>query len=227
MVGHHRGLHRGLGRRDQLLPHQQHLGGLGGLFLCQHGPLERVARGSPDAVPGLLRPVALLPPVVVLGRRGAAARAWREDATDLDPRCRMGTGRGRSARVLGRDRRRKPDKGQGRGNLQAVQRRHGKGRASLPLYLTARDIDTGGGRAPAPSPTSPNGATKCPPSPSTPSGPWPEPARSTPCSPAPSTCRAASSASAFMSPISSTAATSRRIAATTCSPPTSKWPRPT
>ena len=44
LVGHHRGLHRRLGRCDQLLPDQQHLRRLGRVVLCQHGALERAAR---------------------------------------------------------------------------------------------------------------------------------------------------------------------------------------
>jgi TRAP-type mannitol/chloroaromatic compound transport system substrate-binding protein len=39
---------------------------------------------------GLLRAVALLPPVVVLGRRGRPAGERRQAATDHDPRCGMG-----------------------------------------------------------------------------------------------------------------------------------------
>ena len=54
LVGHHRRLHRGLGRRDQLLPDQQHLGRLGRVVLCQHGSLERIARRPANAVPRLL-----------------------------------------------------------------------------------------------------------------------------------------------------------------------------
>ena len=46
MVGHHRGLYRGLVERDQLLPHQQHLGCLDWPLLCQYGPLERPAAAS-------------------------------------------------------------------------------------------------------------------------------------------------------------------------------------
>ena len=43
LVRHHRGLHGGLGRRDQLLPHQQHLRRLDRPLLRQHGALERSA----------------------------------------------------------------------------------------------------------------------------------------------------------------------------------------
>ena len=39
LVGHHRGLHGGLGGCNQLLPHQQHLRRLGRIVLCQHGPV--------------------------------------------------------------------------------------------------------------------------------------------------------------------------------------------
>jgi TRAP-type mannitol/chloroaromatic compound transport system substrate-binding protein len=45
---------------------------------------------------GLLRAVALLPPALVLGRRGAAAHRGRQARADLDPGCRMGAGRDRA-----------------------------------------------------------------------------------------------------------------------------------
>ncbi len=54
---------------------------------------------------------ALLPPVVVLGRRGQPARQRHQDAVDHDPGHRMGHGRGRGKGVLGRDRGGKPDQG--------------------------------------------------------------------------------------------------------------------
>jgi hypothetical protein len=44
MVGHHRGLHRRLGRRDRLLPDQQHLGRLDRVVVRQPAALGRTAR---------------------------------------------------------------------------------------------------------------------------------------------------------------------------------------
>ncbi len=61
-----------------------------------------------------------------------------QDGTDHDPGRRMGDGRSRAPRVLGRDRRRVRNQGQGRRDLQAVQRRHGKGRTAIPLRLIAK-----------------------------------------------------------------------------------------
>ena len=69
----------------QLLPHQQHLGRLDRLVLRQHGALERDSRGPTDPAAGHLRSVSLLPPVVVLGRRGEPPRPRYEDGADLDP----------------------------------------------------------------------------------------------------------------------------------------------
>ena len=93
----------------------------------------------PEDLQTLLRVICdqspLLSPVVVLGRRGQPARARHEDGADLDPRRRMGPGRGRSPRLLGRDRSRIGDQGQGGRDLQAVQRGHGEGRKAIPLRL--------------------------------------------------------------------------------------------
>ena len=74
LVRNHRRLHGRLGRRDQLLPHQQHLRRLDRLVLRQHGTLERDSRRPPDPPARHLRSVPLLPPVVVLGRRGEPPR---------------------------------------------------------------------------------------------------------------------------------------------------------
>ena len=120
LVRHYRGLHGRLGRRDQLLPHQQHLRRLDRLVLRQHGALERDSRGPPDPPARHLRPVALLPPVVVLGRRGQPAGPRHEDEADLDPGRGMGAGRGRCARLLGRNRGPIGNQGQGGRDLQAV-----------------------------------------------------------------------------------------------------------
>ena len=119
----------------RLLPDQQHLWRLVRIVLRQHGPLERVA-GRPEGTgPRLLRPKPLLPPALVLGRRGETAHRRHQDAVDDHSGRGMGDGRGSGPRVLGRDRGGKPDQGQGRRNPQGLQRRDGKGRAALPLLL--------------------------------------------------------------------------------------------
>jgi hypothetical protein len=51
LVGHHRGLHGGLGRRDQLLPDQQHLRRLGGSFFANMDRWNEV----PDHLKELLK----------------------------------------------------------------------------------------------------------------------------------------------------------------------------
>ena len=80
-----------------------------------------------DALQVCMRPVALLPPVVVLGRRGRAARQRRQDGADHDPRRRMGHGRGRRAGLLGRDRGRRRDQGARSCEIfKRLQRRHAK-----------------------------------------------------------------------------------------------------
>ena len=56
-----------------------------GSFYANIGTLERDSRGPPDPAASHLRSVPLLPPVVVLGRRGQPARPRDEDAADLDP----------------------------------------------------------------------------------------------------------------------------------------------
>ena len=92
LVRHHRGLHGGLGRRHQLLPHQQHLGRLVRFVLRQLREVGRPARASPGAVPAVHGQLALLPPVLVLGRRGEAAGGRHEAGADLHSGRGMGDG---------------------------------------------------------------------------------------------------------------------------------------
>jgi hypothetical protein len=79
LVRHHRGLHGGLGRRDQLLPDQQHLGRLDRLISSPTWTAGTSCPTTCRAVPGLHGQLPLLPPALVLGRRGrlrATATSW-------------------------------------------------------------------------------------------------------------------------------------------------------
>ena len=106
LVRHHRDAHGRLGRRRQILPDQSALGRMGRLLLRQHREMERGAGAPEAAVPARDRQLALLPPALVLGGRGALPQRGQAGA-DLDPRRGMEDDRGRGRRVLGRDRHRR------------------------------------------------------------------------------------------------------------------------
>ena len=108
LVGHHRGLHGRLGRRDRLLPDQQHLGRLDRLVLRQREEVGGPA-GAPQA--------ALVMAAIEAGHTyrnqwywgGEAKLRANGDKLELthDSRRRMGRGRERGQGFLGRDRRKK------------------------------------------------------------------------------------------------------------------------
>ena len=106
-----------------------------GSFYANMERWNEIPEDLPDPPARHLRSVPLLPPVVVLGRRGEPPRPRHEDAADLDPRRRMGPGRSRGTHLLGRNRGRIGNQGQGGRDLQAVQLGHGEGRKALPLRL--------------------------------------------------------------------------------------------
>jgi hypothetical protein len=92
LVGHHRGLHRRLGRRDQLLPDQQHLRRLDRLVLRQQERWNEL----PDHLKQLLMVcMEAVATTTASGGTGAAkptARQRHQDAADLH----SGRGMGRS-----------------------------------------------------------------------------------------------------------------------------------
>ena len=100
--------------------------------------------GKWDALPAHLQELfrlcmdrlALLPPVLVLGRRGEAAGGRHQAGTDLYSGRGMGDGGGRGGQVLGRDRGRDAAHRQGGRHPESVQRGHGQGRTPLSLHLS-------------------------------------------------------------------------------------------
>ncbi len=135
LVRHYRVLHRGLGRRHQILSDQQHLRRVGRVLFRQHRKMEGSAAASAAAVQDVHRLVALLPAALVLVGRGALPHHRRQAGVDHHPRRRMEDRRGQGHDVLGRDCQDQPALRQGRGDPQEIQRDHGEGRSSLPLRL--------------------------------------------------------------------------------------------
>ena len=133
LVGHHRGLHGRLGRRDQLLPDQQHLRRLGRLLLRQHGPLERAARSPEGAAAAGHGPART---TIASGGTGAARPACASTA----PSCKLTH---HSGRGMGRRSKRRPckfwdeiaaespTKAKVVEIFREVQCRHAKGRPAL------------------------------------------------------------------------------------------------
>src|SRR3546814_335327 len=104
LVRLHRGLRGRLGRRLQLRAAQQRDGRLVRLLLRQHRLLGEGAGPPEGALPHELRPLALLSPGLVLGRRGRSARERQEDGVDHHPGPGVGpSGQGRPG-LLGRAR---------------------------------------------------------------------------------------------------------------------------
>ena len=110
-----------------------------GSWFVNEKKLGRHAGASEEALARLRRRRPHLPQPVVLGRRGQAARHRRQAEADDDPGGRMGRGRECGAEVLGRDRCRERDQGQGRRHLQAVQRNPEEGRRRLHAGLRLND----------------------------------------------------------------------------------------
>ena len=136
-----------MGRRHQLLPHQQHLGRLVRLVLRQ---LREVGRPARAHLQELFR--------LCMDSSHYYRQYWywggeaklRVDGTKLEltsiPDAEWATVEGRGGQVLGRDRGRDAAHRQGGGHPESVQRGHGQGRTPLSLHLSG-DVPDHGTRA--------------------------------------------------------------------------------
>ena len=102
----------------------------------------------PDHLQGLFNALhgqlPLLPPALVLVGRSLLPRHRRQARAHHHPRSRMGRGRSRSRGLLRRNRRGIGKKCQDRRDHQELPRRHGQGRAALPVWVSARGRMWGG-----------------------------------------------------------------------------------
>ena len=107
-----------------------------GSYFANTKSWEKVPAAPADALQALHRQLPLLPPALVLGRRGGPARERTEDEADDDSRRRVEDRGGRGPQVLGRDRRDQPALRQGGADLQGLQRPDGEGRPAVSVGLS-------------------------------------------------------------------------------------------
>ena len=101
LVRHHRGVHRRLGRRDPVLFDQQHLRRVVRVVFRQRGFVARATGALAGIVPRLHGQFSLLPPTLVLGRRGPPARCGHKARTHVHPGRGVARSGSRSPQVLG------------------------------------------------------------------------------------------------------------------------------